>query len=194
VKKAEQSRITRENMADTLLGFLKTRSIDLIKISDITNACNVDRQTFYYHFSDIYGLFEFAVGLKLLPLLRESSENLPAEERIDRILVAIAENKQALKSILGSGGRAFLYDSLFEEVAATLSELLGPGLEAGGVNSEREKEVLFIGQSIIISLIQNWILDFFVCEIAELKVAVINLAEDYVYGVSYRPKSHHIIK
>jgi AcrR family transcriptional regulator len=193
VKKAEQSRITRENMAEILLDLLKTSSIESIKITDITNACNVDRQTFYYHFHDIYSLFEFAVGLKLLPLLREPSETLPAEERVNSLLATIAENKQALKSILESGGRALLYDSLFEEVAATLYQLLGPGLEAGDVTDRRKEETLFIGQSIIIGLIINWVLGYFVCEVADFNEVILNLAEDYVYGVSYRPESHRVI-
>ena len=38
---------------------LLEKSIDKITINDITEKCGINRQTFYYHFHDIYELIEW---------------------------------------------------------------------------------------------------------------------------------------
>lgn len=49
---------TKKAMAQSLMKLLSTRTLDRIKVSDITDDCGVNRQTFYYHFKDIYDLLE----------------------------------------------------------------------------------------------------------------------------------------
>lgn len=38
---------------------LKTKSLDKITISDITDDCGISRMTFYYHFKDIFDLIDW---------------------------------------------------------------------------------------------------------------------------------------
>ena len=38
---------------------LLEKSIDKITINDITEKCGINRQTFYYHFHDVYELIEW---------------------------------------------------------------------------------------------------------------------------------------
>ena len=44
---------TKKAFATSLKKLLSQRPLDKIKISDITDDCEVNRQTFYYHFKDI---------------------------------------------------------------------------------------------------------------------------------------------
>lgn len=50
---------TKEALADSLLKLLSKRSFDKITVKDIVEDCGVNRQTFYYHFHDIYDLVEW---------------------------------------------------------------------------------------------------------------------------------------
>ena len=43
---------------------LLEKSIDKITINDITEKCGINRQTFYYHFHDIYELIEWICETK----------------------------------------------------------------------------------------------------------------------------------
>lgn len=52
---------TKEALAETLTAMLEKRSIDKITVKDIVATCGVNRQTFYYHFQDIYDLMEWAL-------------------------------------------------------------------------------------------------------------------------------------
>ena len=52
---------TKEALAEAFEGLLEKRSIDKITVKDIVTECGVNRQTFYYHFRDIYDLMEWAL-------------------------------------------------------------------------------------------------------------------------------------
>lgn len=46
-----ESLITKKAIAAGLKELMKRKSFDKITISDITNECGLNRQTFYYHFT-----------------------------------------------------------------------------------------------------------------------------------------------
>ena len=53
---------TKEAIAQTFLELLERRSIDKITVKDIVTECGINRQTFYYHFRDIYDLMEWSLA------------------------------------------------------------------------------------------------------------------------------------
>ena len=50
---------TKRALADSFERLLSKRSFDKITVKDIVEDCGVNRQTFYYHFHDIYDLIEW---------------------------------------------------------------------------------------------------------------------------------------
>ena len=53
------SEITKKALAASLKKLLSKNELSKITISNITNDCGVNRQTFYYHFKDVYDLLEW---------------------------------------------------------------------------------------------------------------------------------------
>ena len=53
------SDITKRAISASLKKLLLTKSLNKITIQDITDDCGINRQTFYYHFADIYDLVEW---------------------------------------------------------------------------------------------------------------------------------------
>ena len=54
-----QKKSTKETLADALRKMMTVKPIDKITVKDIVDICNVNRQTFYYHFDDVYVLLEW---------------------------------------------------------------------------------------------------------------------------------------
>lgn len=50
---------TERALADSLKKLMRTKTLDKITVRDITDDCGVNRQTFYYHFRDVYDLVEW---------------------------------------------------------------------------------------------------------------------------------------
>lgn len=53
------SQTTKRALAASLKKLLLKKPLDKITITDIAEDCEVNRQTFYYHFKDIYDLIEW---------------------------------------------------------------------------------------------------------------------------------------
>lgn len=51
--------ITKKAIAQGLKELTKSKSFSKITVSDITNSCGLNRQTFYYHFQDKYELLNW---------------------------------------------------------------------------------------------------------------------------------------
>ena len=54
-----ESMITKKAIADSLKELTRHKTFNKISISDITKECNLNRQTFYYHFQDKYELLDW---------------------------------------------------------------------------------------------------------------------------------------
>lgn len=52
---------TKRALAESLKKLLSKKNLDKITVKDIITDCGVNRQTFYYHFHDIYALTEWAL-------------------------------------------------------------------------------------------------------------------------------------
>ncbi len=50
---------TKQQLGAALKKMMETKPIERITIKDITGLCGVNRQTFYYHFDDVYDLLEW---------------------------------------------------------------------------------------------------------------------------------------
>ena len=53
------SLLTEKALAASLKKLLEKKTLDKITVKDITDDCGVNRQTFYYHFHDVYDLVEW---------------------------------------------------------------------------------------------------------------------------------------
>ena len=58
--------ITKEALANALKNLLKQKSLSKISVKDITDYCNISRNTFYYHFKDKYELINWIFRTDML--------------------------------------------------------------------------------------------------------------------------------
>ena len=52
------SKFTQQAIIDTFLKMLACKSLDKITVKEIVNECGINRNTFYYYFSDIYDVLD----------------------------------------------------------------------------------------------------------------------------------------
>lgn len=57
---------TKQKMAYALKELMRNLPFDRITVSDVTDACGVHRQTFYYHFQDKFELLDWLLYSELL--------------------------------------------------------------------------------------------------------------------------------
>ena len=68
------SLMTKWALAESFKRLLSQRSMDKITVKDIVEECGVNRQTFYYHFHEIYALLEWVFQDTADRLLQETRD------------------------------------------------------------------------------------------------------------------------
>lgn len=58
--------LTKRALDNALKDVLKDKSFNRVTIKDITDACGVNRMTFYYHFEDMHDLIEWSLTENIL--------------------------------------------------------------------------------------------------------------------------------
>ena len=129
---------TKLQMAQALKRLIKDRPFSKITVQDIVAECNINRNTFYYHFENNYDLLSFAYELEVQNIseaFRNANASLP--EGMDFVLDYIDANiqlcqcayeslgEQQLKIIFEKDLRVFvraIIDYFAEESAKEFSE------------------------------------------------------------------------
>ena len=109
------SNITKIAMAQSLKRMLLIKDLDKITISDITNDCGINRQTFYYHFKDIYDLLEWIFTNEVVKKIEKETTIKNWQENFKYVLDYMLENKKFIIKTYNSLSRKTLLDFLFKQ-------------------------------------------------------------------------------
>lgn len=107
------SYITKKAIAQGFKDLMKEKTFDKITIQDITKACGLNRQTFYYHFQDKYELVDWIFYNEAIALI---SGDLTYENWDQKVSVLLHHMKNdshfymnTLKISMESGFQEYLF-------------------------------------------------------------------------------------
>jgi AcrR family transcriptional regulator len=87
---------TKKAIMETFLSLLDEKELDKITVKEITTKCHINRNTFYYHFIDIYDLLNQILKLESSKVIEScNNEEISNQKFIESIKFA-AKNKNAL--------------------------------------------------------------------------------------------------
>ncbi len=151
------SQTTKRAIADALKRLLLKMPLDKITVTNLAEECEINRQTFYYHFQDIYDLIEWMC-------LDEASKALAGKKTYDtwqqgllQIFDAVRENKPFIVNVFRSVSREqmeqYLYKLTYDLVIGVVEE------QCVGMNV-REEDKRFIAdfyKFAFVGLMLDWI-------------------------------------
>ena len=153
------SDITKKALAQSLKKLMNTKTLDEITVKDIVTDCGVNRQTFYYHFKDIYDLIEWIYKTEAVESIEGYKSYDTWQQGFLMIFEYVKNNLDFCAHCLKSDGSEPLNRFLYH---ATLDLLLGVVNEVSqGVNTE-QKEKRFIAKfytHAFIGVLKQWILE-----------------------------------
>lgn len=101
------SAITKKALADSLKNLCTQKPFDKISISDITNDCGLNRQSFYYHFQDKFELLSWVYYNELFKHYSNGIGFSNWSERLEELLRTMEQNRSFYTSTLKSGDNTF---------------------------------------------------------------------------------------
>lgn len=99
---------TKEALGNALKKLLALKPIDKITVKDLVEECGVNRQTFYYHFDDVYDLLEWVFEEDANRVLPEEIHYDQWRENVLLFFHYLYENKTFVLNIFNSQNRAYL--------------------------------------------------------------------------------------
>lgn len=118
---------TKKALAASLKKLLSAKPLDKITISDITQDCEVNRQTFYYHFKDIYDLIEWIYTSEASRAIGEKKTYDTWQQGFLQIFEYARQNKAFIINTYHSVSREhlenYLYNATYELLYAVIDEL-----------------------------------------------------------------------
>lgn len=94
--------LTRRALAESVTELLNEKPLDKIKIKDITDRCGVTRNTFYYHFQDIYDLLSWIFETQADELLNQYQESKEWEDFILSMFDYLQEHRRMVYHVYKS--------------------------------------------------------------------------------------------
>ena len=149
--------LTQKMISEVFFQLLKKKNLDKITVKEIVDRCDINRNTFYYHYSDIFDLFDSLICSSFTDAAARLSSADTREGCITDIADFLTENKTALKNACYSSAYPLLYDRLstfFDSLFTSLIRLESEGCE------QPEKDVAFAVRFLrcaAIGLLKDWL-------------------------------------
>lgn len=148
---------TRKLIRDTFVQMLNESSLNKITVTSIVNACNINRNTFYYYYPDIYAIIREIFQTELQKVITEYNDTLSWEEAFLKATNFALDNRKAIFHIYNSVQREMLEKYIFDVAGNVMSryvERMSKGIEA---ISDDKKLIAFLYQSALTEMVLHWI-------------------------------------
>ena len=132
--------VIKRVLASTLKEMAEKKSLSKITINDLTQACDVSRQTFYNNFKDIYDLVEWIYLKEVVTPIERGKIYDKWQDALTSIFQYISENHVFVLNTYRSFGKEFLEKVLRQEIELFLSNQVFKKIE---VTKEEAKHVEF---------------------------------------------------
>ena len=128
---------TKKELAAALKQLMEQKPLEKISIREITSLCGLRRETFYYHFADIYALIQWMFEEEALALLRQHEGVQFWREGLLQLFRYIQDNRAFCLCALRSLGRDVLKQFFQADIHAVIYRTVEQiGREIGALNPD----------------------------------------------------------
>ena len=153
------SEITKKALATSLKKLLSKKELSKITISNITDDCGVNRQTFYYHFKDVYDLLEWIYLNEVIQPMNGKDIYDNWQQGFLSIFEYILENKEFVKNTYDSISRDYFLRFVYKQTTILLMNVIDEQSKDINVSSEDKKFIANFYKYGFVGIIQEWIED-----------------------------------
>lgn len=150
---------TKSQLDAALRSLLREKPPEQIRVRELTELCGIRRQSFYYHFTDVYDLFAWSVEQEGTALAARQENCLTWQQAFRDLLRYISENRDyclAVRKALGRPGLRQMFGGaitcLLERTSAYYRRRCGLGET---VSSGQDA----YGAAVLLGLLEGWLCD-----------------------------------
>lgn len=118
---------TKQLLVDALITLSNQKPFSKITVSEIVNLCNINRKTFYYHFTDIYNLLEWHLNNEVALIISKFASKKDINATIAYSVNYMSQNSYLKNLIQDPLAREkimqILHDAIYPVVAECIEDI-----------------------------------------------------------------------
>ena len=151
------SQTTKKALASSLKKLLGEKPLDKITVTDIAEDCEVNRQTFYYHFQDIYDLVEWIYTSEGTAAIGERKTYETWQEGFRGTFQYLLDNRAFVTRTYHSISREHLERFLYNETYGLLINVVEELAEGVPVREDDKSFIAHFYKYGFVGLVLDWI-------------------------------------
>lgn len=148
---------TKEALGLALKQMMSVKPIDKITIKDLVEICGVNRQTFYYHFDDVYDLLEWVFE-------QDANRVLPKEVKYDHwredvtiFFKYLYDNSIFALNVYNSNSRLYMLRYYKERLASCVRSFAVIVSEGHNIDRADFEFVVEFYSTCVVGIIEQWL-------------------------------------
>lgn len=147
---------TKSELDAALRTLLRQKPLEELRVRELTEFCGLRRQSFYYHFRDVFDLFAWSMARERALLLDQQANCMTWRQVLLALLRRIEEERPFYQAVLSQGGQASLgamipLEDVLEAAQAYYRKRNGSLPDPAAEALERR-----CGQTVLLSLAESW--------------------------------------
>lgn len=148
---------TKLALANALKKLLQKKFLDDITVKELVEECEVNRQTFYYHFQDIYDLLLWVFTTEAEAVIADNKHAGTWREGFLNTFRYVKENRGMILHIFRSNGREHLDRYLYSMVQQFLADVLEENDKGLNVSDEDKAFIADFFKYAFVGIMLDWI-------------------------------------
>ena len=151
------AQFTKAAIMDAFVRLLGQMPLDQITVQAITAECGISRNTFYYHYGDIYALLKAMLRRDMDTLLAQRQPGEHATEGLRRLIGYISARQRMVQHIYSNLGHAVMEDYLMETTWELFMAYLRDSAEGLSPSEEDLEFICYSYQFMLIGILLRWV-------------------------------------
>ncbi|MEG1584524.1 MAG: TetR/AcrR family transcriptional regulator C-terminal domain-containing protein [Anaerovorax sp.] len=152
-----KTNLTKKAMAETLKTLMARKPINKITVREIASECGFNRQTFYYHFQDVYDLLEWMINQEVVSTIKENDNFLSWQDAGIYLLRYIQSNEALSLCILHSVGRESLKRFFYKDAFGICIRFIKVAAQGIDVSEQDFLSLAHFYSISFASLLEDWV-------------------------------------
>lgn len=147
---------TKELIYETFVELLSQKPFDKITVKDIVEACDINRNTFYYYYSDIYDLLEEIFKNQLNIIVEAHRNGSPWAMAFLKVANAAYSRKKLINNICASRSYDYLENYMYKALKHIMVEAVQYMAEGMNVPEEDIEFIASFYEYGFVGMLSEW--------------------------------------
>lgn len=147
---------TKQAIMNTFLRLLEEKPLEKITVQEIITECHISRNTFYYHYGDIYALLDALIQRDVSVLRERQRAGESWDENLRRVVAYILENRRRARHVYNSLSHSLLERLFYQATEEMFTEYVRESAQGLEVPGEDIRVIVYFYQSAFVGAILDW--------------------------------------